>query len=135
MMIRTATLIVLALVVFMGGCAGVAPNGSTQTMTETDLYFGMSKSTGGTVSPEEWTTFVTDVVSPRFPDGLTIEDGQGEWRGADQKVTWEKTRVIVLVYVSTSKKEKAIEEIRDEYKKREQQESVMKVSHPVSVSF
>jgi hypothetical protein len=39
------------------------------------LYFGRSRPDGGTVSDEEWKIFLADIVTPRFPEGLTVVHG------------------------------------------------------------
>ena len=47
------------------------------------LYFGTGKPTG-VVTPEEWAEFLRDSVTPRFPQGLTVSQASGEWRGAER---------------------------------------------------
>ena len=49
-------------------------------MVETQLFFGMSKPKGGTVSGRDWDAFVAREVSPRFPEGFSVIDGAGFWR-------------------------------------------------------
>jgi hypothetical protein len=82
---------------------------------------------------------VDEVVTPRFPDGLTILDADGQWRGKDGSIAREESKVIVLLYPRKNRKamNAKIEEIRAEYKKRFAQEAVMRidVTKSVEVSF
>jgi hypothetical protein len=112
---------------------------TTQKYIRTELYFGRNIPTGGTVSDLDWQKFVDDVVTPRFPDGLTVLDADGQWRGKDGSIAREESKVIVLLYPRNQRKamNTKIEEIRSEYKKRFAQEAVMRidVTRSVEVTF
>src|SRR5439155_8076301 len=41
------------------------------------LYFGRNRPTGGEVADADWEAFLGAVVTPRFPDGLTIVEAHG----------------------------------------------------------
>lgn len=104
----------------------------------TELFFGMDRPTGGTVSEDEWQKFVADVVTPRFPDGLTVDDTLGQYLDGKTLVR-EKSKQLVLIYprrlkASSSRK---IEEIRAAYIKAFDQKSVLRVDIPgyILVSF
>ena len=101
----------------------------------TELYFGRNKPSGGTVSVEEWRRFVDEFVTPRFPDGLTILEANGQWRGKDGIIAREQSMVVVLLYSRKDRKaaNAKIEEIRAEYKKRFEQESVLRLDFRTSV--
>jgi len=111
----------------------------SEKFIRTELYFGRNKPTGGTVSDEDWQTFVDEFVTPRFPDGLTILEADGQWRGKDGSIAREQSKVIVLLYPRKVRKamNSKIEEIRSEYKKRFAQEAVMRIdiTKSVEVSF
>src|SRR5262245_66552116 len=57
-----------------------------EAWVRTELYFGLSIPPGadgspaGRVTDEEWQRFVDEEISPRFPDGLTIQEAGGQWR-------------------------------------------------------
>jgi len=111
----------------------------SEKFIRTELYFGRNKPTGGTVSDADWQTFVDDFVTPRFPDGLTILDADGQWKGKDGSIAREKSKVIVLLYPRKLRKamNTKVEEIRSEYKRRFAQEAVMRIdiTKSVEVSF
>lgn len=85
---------------------------------ETTLYFGLDLPDGGVVSEEQWTGFLADIVTPRFPDGFTVLDAYGQWRDpevANAPVIREKTRVVIIVHSATQAASEAIEEIKSIY--------------------
>lgn len=101
----------------------------------TELYFGTTKP-GGEVSDAEFTAFSDKVITPAFPDGFTELTGRGQWRGSDGVITREKSKVIVVLYpLSDRDANREIEEIRAEYKKQFQQESVLRTDSVEKVSF
>jgi hypothetical protein len=102
---------------------------SIEKFIRTELYFGRNIPTGGRVSESDWQKFVDEVVTPRFPDGLTVLDADGQWRGKDGSIAREESKVIVLLYPRKARKvmNTKIEEIRAEYKRRFAQEAVMRI--------
>ncbi|MGD9627826.1 MAG: DUF3574 domain-containing protein [Pyrinomonadaceae bacterium] len=105
----------------------------------TEVYFGRNIPGGGTVSEEAWDAFVDEVITPRFPDGLTILDADGQWLNKDGSIAREKSKVLVLVYPRKARKsvDRNIEELRREYKARFRQEAVMRIDleRSVTVTF
>lgn len=47
---------------------------------QTDLYFGRNRVGNEPVSEAEFQAFVDTVVTPRFQDGLTVYDANGQYR-------------------------------------------------------
>ena len=74
----------------------------------------------------EWATFLAEVVTPRFPDGLTVLDAYGQYRD-DTLVRAERTRVLVLVHAGSVASDAALHAIIEEYKHRFAQRSVLRV--------
>jgi len=88
------------------------------------------------VTEAEWAAFLDEEVTPRFPDGLTVLTGNGQWRNSKGIVTKETSALLIILYEPSAEKETAIEDIRAAYKDRFQQESVMRVDGGEScVSF
>lgn len=105
----------------------------------TELYFGRNKPDGSEVSRKEFDKFLTGFVTERFPDGLTVLTGRGQFLNSEGEVEQERSVVLILLYPVSARNEKSvkIEEIREEYKKRFLQQSVLRVddAQPVWVSF
>lgn len=118
-----------------------APDGQRRqalAFVRTELFFGTAKPDGA-VSDAEFRVFVDEVVTPRFPDGLTFMKADGQFRGADGLTIKEDSYVLILLYPADDQKasSRRIDDIRREYMRQHQQESVLRVDDPflVWVSF
>jgi hypothetical protein len=122
---------------WLSGCSTVgAPacaSGEQASIAEV-VYFGANKP-GGVVSPEEWSTFLREVVTPKFPAGLSVWQASGQWQGGDGTLTKESTFVLSLVHARASSFEASVRAIIAEYKRRFQQEAVLRVKSHVCVSL
>ena len=97
-------------------------------MSKVELYFGVAGRAAA------WRRFLADVVTPRFPDGLTVLGGQGQWR-ARGRITREGTRILVVFYAPSATSEARIEAIRSLYKRRFRQQSVLRADSTACVVF
>ena len=134
-------LLAVALTLGLAGC--VTPQLSAPSacavgdaMVETQLFFGLSKPKGGSVSGRDWEAFVAREVSPRFPEGFSVIDGAGFWRdGATQKTISEKSKVVVRLHPASTEADQAIGAIVDAYKVKFEQDAVLRVDRPVCAKF
>jgi hypothetical protein len=78
--------------------------------------------------------FLAEVVTARFPSGFTVLDAGGQWRGQDGKVYREASRIVVVLHPSSREANRAIEEIRREFKARFGGE-VLRSDTPAMVSY
>ncbi len=132
----TRRLRALAALGALGACAGpraaVAPGPSPAceardtSLVRDVLYFGRNRPTGGEVADADWERFLDEVVTARFPDGLTVVEARGWWRGRSGVVERERTEVVTLLHPADSASQRAIEEIAMEYKQRFDQEAVLR---------
>ena len=104
----------------------------------TELFFGTAKP-DGVVSDAEFLAFLDQEVTPRFPDGLTLLKGDGQFRGEDGVIIKEDSFLLILLYPVESFRQsnRRINTIRELYKAQFQQQSVLRVDDPfaVRVSF
>jgi hypothetical protein len=100
----------------------------------TELFFGLSRP-GGIVTEEEFQAFLDTVVTPRFPDGLTLLSAKGQFREATRTPIKEDARILVLLYPFSQSRSRAVEEIRQSYKARFGQQSVLRVDQVSCASF
>ena len=133
---RTAIVVCLVLMTIACSQSGTpsCPEG-TKEFTEYQLFMGRSGPEGEIVDDQAWDTFLADIVTPRFPDGLTVLDGQGQWRGSDGLIKREHSKLLVILAPPDDDKTRLIDEISDEYKRRFSQESVLQVVDDACVSF
>ena len=136
MLIRNASAAVVLLLA-LSGCAAL-PEASCRAgenrEADDTLYFG-NATRSGDVTSEQWARFLETTVTPRFPQGLTVMDAAGQWRGANGKVGREATRVLHLVHPDNAKDDALVKEIIAAYKTQYQQESVLRVRVSVCASF
>lgn len=106
-----------------------------RAMGKTELLFGLSRRGRSSISEAQWRAFLDHDVTPRFPDGLTIFAGLGQWRSANGRVTRESMRMLVIWHAPGDDASQRIDAIRGAYKRRFRQESVMRVDEASCVSY
>ncbi|MEV0598360.1 DUF3574 domain-containing protein [Streptomyces sp. NPDC050315] len=105
---------------------------------ETSLFFGTAHPDGSPpVTDKQFRGFVNEFVTPRFPDGLTVQEGEGQYRDANGTIERERSYELILFYPTgqAGPSGRKIEEIRSAYEKKFAQESVARVDDPTSVDF
>lgn len=116
---------VLSLILFAGiGCE--APL-ATPATTRSELYFGLSREGGQTISEEQWQGFLREVVTPRFPDGFSVVNATGQYRSQKGELVHEDSRILILLHPTTPDEDQKLEDIRRVYKERFGQESVLRI--------
>jgi hypothetical protein len=110
-----------------------ASTASAATQQLDRLYFGRSMSCGGVVSDAQWNAFVAQVVTPRFPEGLTLWLADGQWRDDNGRVLREPTFVLEVLHEPAPAAEAAMAEIVATYKRDFCQQSVLWVRDRVDV--
>ena len=102
----------------------------------TELFLGRSKSDGSLVTDEEFRRFLDEEITPRFPNGLTLVSGTGQFRGLSGTIMREDSVLLILLYsAEDDKSSERIDQIRHSYKRAFQQESVLRVDSRSCVSF
>ena len=96
--------------------------------TRTELFFGSLKPDGSLVSEEAFMKFLDAEITPRFPNGLTLLTGLGQFLNAQGIIIQEPSRLLILLYPVEERRDKneKIEEIREQYKLMFQQEAVLR---------
>jgi hypothetical protein len=138
------TLGALTLTLGLAGLAGCAttpptplpacPSGQEARHTA-QLFFGRSIGDKPGISEADFRKFVDDEVTPRFPDGLTVLDGGGQWRGDENKLIREASKVVLIVLPKGREPSSRIEAVRAAYKTRFRQDSVLLITQSACVSF
>jgi hypothetical protein len=108
---------------------------SQQDIVIDRLFFGTNIPNGGHVSDDEWKTFVREVVTPRFKDGLTIFEGDGQWLDPRGDLVREHVMVVEVAHARTSAVDNDLRAIAGEYKKRFHQDAVLRLTVPARMVF
>lgn len=117
-----------SLVVFLAACAHVVP--VEDAVVSDRLFCGLSIPGGGTVSEQELETFIDEVVEARFPEGFTVWRARGRWDGGSEEVM-----ILEIVHPDDASLERRVAEIADEYRRRFNQEAVLRVTMPARMEF
>jgi len=104
-------------------------------MVRETLYFGRNQPGGGSVSDREWQDFLGQVVTPRFPLGLTVVAATGQWKGRSGQVEQEQSEIVTVFHSGDDAAKRAIAEVTAEYKRRFQQEAVLRERMPTCTRF
>ena len=111
---------------------------ATSGWLDTKLYFGLGPADHPDegVSEVEWRAFLDREVTPRFPDGLSVLDVYGQWRGKNQTIPERlRTKCLIIDYPDTAENRGKVEAIRAAWKQKTGDQSVMRVTEPADVSF
>ncbi|AXK34789.1 DUF3574 domain-containing protein [Streptomyces armeniacus] len=118
--------------------SGAGERAEGRPYRETRLLFGTVRPDGGPdVTEKEFHAFVTEEVTPLFPDGLTVQDGYGQYRDDHGTVERERSYELTLYYPvgQTDENDPKIERLREAYVERFDQESVARVDDAARVDF
>ncbi|GGO50278.1 MULTISPECIES: DUF3574 domain-containing protein [Streptomyces] len=105
---------------------------------ETRLFFGTERPDGGPdVTDKQFMKFIDDEVTPGFSDGLTVQQGRGQWKDSNGKIERERSYELILLYptAEAKKRDVLIEEIRSDYEKKFAQDSVGRLDDRARVDF
>ena len=139
---RTTSVFAVAAVLFAcTGCASPRAAGpqtcaaGLSRATTAELVFGRDIGGATTVSEGDWKVFLDQDVTPRFPDGLSVMDVQGQWRASNGQIVREPSKMLYLVLDGGPDDPAKIAAIREGYKRRFHQQSVLLIIRPACVSF
>ena len=119
-----------------GETRGGAQRFPANAFIRTELFFGSpaGSSTG------RFKRFLDAVVTPCFPDGLTLLTGSGQFRASPTSPIVQETSFVLILFYPRDAWEESnakIEAIRALYKERFRQQAVLRVDdhHAVRVAF
>ncbi|TWG02409.1 uncharacterized protein DUF3574 [Streptomyces brevispora] len=128
----------------LGAGSSPQPGPATSTASrgeayiESRLFFGTERPDGGAnVTDRQFLAFVDKEVTPRFPNGLTIQDGRGQWRDSNGVIERERSYELTLLYPASEARvrDPQIERIRDAYEKAYAQDSVARLEERTTADF
>jgi hypothetical protein len=125
---RTLALTVL-IASALGGCASGPTTRPACAAGETraevaQLFFGRNIGQSLGVSDEDFRRFLDEEVTPRFPDGLTVVDAQGQWRDG-QALVREPSKLLTVLLPGHTDDRSKLRLIVEVYKARFKQQAVL----------
>ena len=121
----------------LSGCAG-GPSmclPGLMPSAEAQLFFGRNIAGREGVSDADWRRFVDEEVSPRFPDGFSVADVEGQYRNGAGMIVQERSKQLIVVGRGSPENTMKLNAIRDAYKRRFNQESVLITEFPICAGF
>jgi len=109
--------IALLLALSLPAVAPVRAAADEVSAIETHLYFGLKTENGQGISEQAWQQFLADVVTPRFPDGLTVLEAYGQ-SSRNPAPEGQQTRLLIVVHPDTEAAAIAVREIKTIWKDR-----------------
>lgn len=124
------------LMLVVAGCSTapkpVCPAGQSPLRTA-QLFLGSKPP--AKVSDRDIRRFVDAEVTPRFPDGVTVVDGGGQWRGDENRMIREAAKVVLIVLPEGGDPAGKVEQVRAAYRAKFKQDSVVVVPPPACVEL
>lgn len=114
----------LLLALVFVSCAHLPP-GRPESVVSDRLLCGRSIPGGGEVTDADLTRFLEEVVTVRFPEGFSVFQGQGHWRGGNEEMF-----VIEIIHPVNEAADRKVAEIAEEYRVRFRQQAVLRVIAP-----
>jgi hypothetical protein len=112
--------------------------GQTKDWVDTKLYFGLGLANAPDkgIGESQWRDFLDKEVTPRFPAGLSVVDVYGQWQGKNQHAPERlRSKMLIIDYPDIQENRDKIEAIRTAWKQLTGDQSVLRVTEPVDVSF
>jgi len=112
--------------------ASRAAAGPERGWLKSELYFGAQLANGNLISPVAWETFLAEVITPTFPDGLTVVQANGQMRGSDGVIRRQPTWVVVILRPGGSLEDQRIQSVINSFRSRFKGAELMHVEIPVA---
>lgn len=106
-----------------------------EPMQRIELMFGRNIDANADVGDSAWERFVAMEITPRFPDGITVEDAAGEWRDRISGATIHERSKVVVIATHDADAQSRVEEIVAAYKTQFHQQAVGEIVTSARAGF
>ena len=103
--------------------------------TQVELYFGRGLGGDAVVSEVAFEDFLAEIVTPLFPDGLSVIAVAGQFREEDGDIVQEPTKLLILLVPDVAAVALDIETIIAAYKERFDQQTVLHAEQAACIAF
>ena len=94
-------------------------------MLVVELFFGRGIEGRQPLTDAEWTEFAAQIITPNFPDGFTILDGEGQWRDPQTgHIAGGRTKILLVAAKREPDLARRLSAVIGAYKARFHQQSV-----------
>jgi len=107
-----------------------------QRMLVAELFLGLGIKGREPLTAAEWADFAARVVTPNFPDGFTVFDGEGQWRNPQSgHIAHDPTKILLVAARREPDLAHRLSAVIDAYKTRYHQQSVGLITRDSCVNF
>ena len=107
-----------------------------QRMLVAELFFGRNIRGRRPLSDIEWSEFAAQTITPNFPDGFTVFDGDGQWQNpATGRIARERTKILLVAAKRDPDLAPRLTAVIDAYKARFHQQSVGIITRDSCAAF
>jgi hypothetical protein len=105
-------------------------------MLVAELFFGRTIPGRAPLTDAEWAEFAAQVVTPNFPAGFTVMDGQGQWQNpATGQIGHDPTKILLVAAKREPDLTRRLSAVIDAYKTRFRQQSVGVITRDSCAAF
>ena len=129
----------ILLTLSLAGCATPAAPPSPclvgQEHVRTAQLFLGRKAADWPVTEIELRRFVDQEITPRFPDGVTVLAGGGQWSGPQDQLMRDAAKVVMIILPAKGDILTKIDAVRAAYQTQFRQDSVLILTQPACVAL
>jgi len=94
-------------------------------MLVAELFFGRGIKGRQPLTDAEWAEFTAQTITPNFPDGFTVFDGEGQWRNPQTgQIAGGRTKILRVAAKQEPDLARRLSAVIDAYKTQFHQQSV-----------
>jgi hypothetical protein len=107
-----------------------------QRMLVAELFFGRGIKGRQPLTDAEWAEFAVQTITPNFPDGFTVFDGEGQWRNPQTgRITGGRTKILLVAAKREPDLARRLAAVIDTYKTQFHQQSVGIITRDSCAAF
>ena len=105
-------------------------------MLVAEVFFGRTVPGRGPVTDAEWAEFAAQTVTPNFPDGFTVLDGDGQWQNPQSgHIGRERSKILLVAARRQPDLAPRLSAVIDAYRTRFRQQSVGIITRDSCAAF
>ena len=107
-----------------------------ERMLVAELFFGRGIKGRQPLTDAEWAEFAAQTITPNFPDGFTVFDGEGQWRNPQTgRIAGNRTKILLVAAPRTPDLAQRLAAVIDAYKARFHHQSVGIITRDSCAAF
>jgi hypothetical protein len=105
-------------------------------MLVAELFFGRGIKGREPLTDAEWAEFAAQIITPNFPDGFTVFDGEGQWRNPQTgRIAGNRTKILLVAAPHTPDLARRLAAVIEAYKARFHHQSVGIITRDSCAAF